>query len=181
MAIKSTVFKFKLNVTDLDRHVYQEFPLSVARHPSETDERMMLRVAAFAMHADDALAFGKGLSNDDEPDLWLKDLTGNILLWIELGVPDPDRLRKACGRAERVALLAYGERSMSVWWDKQREALSRFNNLSILQVSDADYSALGDFAQSGASLQCTLSGDELWLTDGDRTAEIKLDYLMRAD
>lgn len=173
MALKSTVFKVKLNVSDLDRNVYDDFALAVARHPSEKDARMMLRVAAFALHADEHLEFGRGISTDDEPDLWRKDLTGDIELWIELGTPDPARLRKACGRAKQVALYAYGERSFKVWWEKNADALARFENLSVYSVSDLECAGLAALAAPGLALQCTISSGELWLTDGDQSIEIK--------
>lgn len=173
MALKSTVFKVKLNVSDLDRNVYDDFALAVARHPSETDARMMLRVAAFALHADAQLEFGRGISTDDEPDLWRKDLTGAIELWIELGTPDPARLRKACGRAQHVLLYAYGERAFKVWWDKHADALARFENLSVHLISDTECAGLGALAASGLALQCTISGGELWVMDGDQSVEIK--------
>lgn len=177
MALKSTVFKVKLNVSDLDRNVYDDFALAVARHPSETDARMMLRLAAFALHADAQLEFGRGISTDDEPSLWRKDLTGAIELWIELGVPDPDRLRKACGRAQEVVLYAYGERSLKVWWEKNADALARFTNLTVYRITDADGAALANLAASAMALQCTISGGELWLTDGAQSVEIKPERL----
>ena len=98
MAVGAKVHKVELHVSDLDRHHYGTHPLVLAQHPSETDERVMLRVLAFALFADERLAFGRGLSTDDEPDLWRKDLTGAIEQWIELGQPDESRVRKACGR-----------------------------------------------------------------------------------
>ena len=88
MAIKSTIFKIDLQITDLDRNYYQTHALTIARHPSETDERMIVRVIAFALHAHASLEFGKGLSAEDEPDLWRRDLTGTIEQWIEVGLPD---------------------------------------------------------------------------------------------
>ena len=172
MALKSTIFRVKLNVSDLDRDVYADYALSVARHPSETDARMMLRVAAFAAHADEQLKFGRGISTDDEPDLWRRDLTGAIELWIELGTPDPDRLRKACGRSQQVILYAYGERAMNVWWDKHADALERFSNLSVFSITDAHYADLATLAVPGLDLQCTISGGDLWLTAGDRAVEV---------
>ena len=101
MALKATIFKADLHIADMARNYYAEHALTVARHPSETDERMMARILAFALNADERLAFGKGLSDADEPDLWQKDLTGAIEHWIEVGQPDEKRLLRACGRAAR--------------------------------------------------------------------------------
>lgn len=172
MALKSTVFKVRLNLSDLDRHVYEDFSLSLARHPSETDARMMLRLAVFALHADPQLTFGRGISTDDEPDLWRRDLTGAIEQWIELGTPDPDRLRKACGRAQQVMLYAYGERAFAVWREKHAEKLARLANLTVYSVTDEELAALGDLAAPGMELQCSISEGGLWLTDGDRALEL---------
>ena len=108
MALKATVFKVDLQIADMDRNYYQTHALTVARHASETDERMMVRLLAFAMYANDALAFGKGIAADDEPTLWEKDLTGTIEQWIEVGQPDEREIRKASGRARRVIILTYG-------------------------------------------------------------------------
>jgi uncharacterized protein YaeQ len=173
VALKSTVFKVRLNVADLDRNLYEDFSLAVARHPSETDARMMLRIAIYALHADAALEFGRGISTDDEPDLWRRDLTGSVEEWIELGTPDPDRLRKACGRSEAVRLYAYGERAMKVWWEKNAGGLERFANLSVFSIDDAAMSALGSLAAPGLALQCTISGGELWLTTGEESLALR--------
>ncbi len=173
MALKSTVYKFLLNVADLDRQVYGDFPLTVARHPSETAARMMLRVLAFALHASDDLAFGRGISTDDEPDLWRKSLTGEVELWIDLGTPDPERLRKACGRADEVVLYCYGDRATPVWWEKHAAALARLDKLRVYQVSDETCEALAGLAESGAALQCTIEGGEAWLSAGDASLQIQ--------
>ena len=173
MALKSTIFKAELNVADMDRQVYGDFPLTLACHPSETGQRMMLRVLAFALHADERLVFGRGISSDEEPDLWQKDLAGNIQLWIELGTPEPDRLRKACSRATRVILYAYGDRATPVWWDKNRATLARFDNLDIFQVSDSDGRALAAFAAPRMTLQCTVSDGEALVSDGERSLSIR--------
>ncbi len=167
MALKSSVFRLTLQLADLDRQLYRDFPLTVARHPSETDARMMLRVLVFALHADDQLAFGRGISTDDEPDLWLRTLDGTIETWIELGAPDPDRLRKACGRAQRVLLYAYGDRAIPVWLKKHDAALSRLDRLSILQVHDAEMQALAGAFRPGVTLQCTIAEGEALLVSGD--------------
>src|SRR5258708_39391271 len=107
MALKATIFKAELHIADMERGYYQDHSLTVARHPSETDERMMVRLLAFALNADATLAFGAGLSTDDEPDLWRKDLTGSIETWIDVGLPDEKRIRKACGRAAEVLVYSY--------------------------------------------------------------------------
>lgn len=173
MALKSTIFKLDLNIADLDRQYYADFPLTLARHPSETDERMMLRVLAFALNASESLEFGRGISTDDEPDLWHKDLTGSIETWIELGTPDPDRLRKACSRARGVVLYAYGDRAVPVWWQKHGEGLERFKHLEVWQIADADARALAAMARSGLALQCTLSGGEAWLTGAAESLTVR--------
>ena len=94
MSLRPTICKASLDISDLDRQYYANHALTIARHPSETDERMMVRLLAFALFADEALAFGAGLSDSDEPDLWAKDLTGDIDCWIEIGQPDPRIVRK---------------------------------------------------------------------------------------
>ena len=170
MALKSTIFKAELQIADLDRNYYQNHALTVARHPSETDERMMVRVLAFAMYADSALAFGKGLSAEDEPDLWRKDLTGAIELWIEVGLPDEKRIRRACGRARQVVVLTYGGRVADMWWQQNKAALQRQDNLAIINLAAEESRALAALAARGMQLQCTLQEGELWLiVDGENT------------
>ncbi|MCK9388487.1 MAG: YaeQ family protein [Sulfuritalea sp.] len=163
MALKSTIFKVELQIADLDRNYYQNHALTVARHPSETDERMMVRVLAFALYADEALIFGKGLSSEDEPDLWRKDLTGAIDLWIEVGLPEEKRIRRACGRARRVVVITYGGRVADMWWQQNQAALQRPDNLTIINLSAEESRALADMAARGVQLQCTLQEAELWL------------------
>jgi uncharacterized protein YaeQ len=104
MSLRPTIHKASLDVSDLDRQYYATHALTIARHPSETDERMMVRLLAFALFAEDALAFGAGLSDSDEPDLWAKDLTGDVQLWVEIGQPDPRIVRKAVRRARQVVV-----------------------------------------------------------------------------
>ncbi|MBK7017312.1 MAG: YaeQ family protein [Sulfuritalea sp.] len=168
MALKSTIFKAELQITDLDRNYYATHELTVARHPSETDERMMVRILAFMLHADDALTFGKGLSADDEPDLWRKDLTGAVQLWIEVGLPDEKRLRRACGRSDRVVVLTYGGRVAEMWWQQNQAALRKLDKLTVIDLAANETQALAALAQRGMSLQCTLQENEAWLiADGE--------------
>ncbi|MGA1371465.1 MAG: YaeQ family protein, partial [Pseudomonadales bacterium] len=112
MALRSTVYRCALDVANVDLGYYAAHDLTLARHPSETEARLMLRVLAFALHATDAMEFGRGLSSEDEPDLWDRDETGRIRHWIMLGLPDERRLRRAAGRSDRVTLITYGERAL---------------------------------------------------------------------
>ena len=168
MALKSTIFKAELQIADLDRNYYATHVLKVARHPSETDERMMVRVLAFMLNADEALIFGKGLSSDDEPDLWRKDLTGSIELWIEVGLPDEKRLRRACGRSNRVLVLTYGGRVADMWWQQNQTALRKLDKLTVIDLLPEESRALAALAQRSMTLQCTLQENEIWLiADGE--------------
>lgn len=174
MALKATVYKAQVQVSDMDRGHYASHTLTLARHPSETEERLMLRVLAFAMHADDALAFGRGLSTEDEPDLWLKDATGTIEHWIDLGLPDERRFRRAAGRAQRVTLLAYGERAFDVWWQRNRAAVSRLGNVTLWSVPDATVALLASLAGRGMQLQFTIQDGSVSVGDDAHFFELAL-------
>ncbi|MVW71054.1 YaeQ family protein [Bordetella sp. 15P40C-2] len=147
MALRATIYKADLNIADTDRHYYDSHALTIARHPSETDERMMVRLLAFGLHAQDGLAFTKGLSETDEPDVWLKDLTGAIDLWIEVGQPDERRILKACGRAQQVVVYCYGGHASSVWWEGVRNKLERARNLRVMHLPSAQTRELAALAE----------------------------------
>ncbi|HYD95968.1 MAG TPA: YaeQ family protein [Noviherbaspirillum sp.] len=176
MALKATIFKADLQVSDMDRHYYAEHSLTIARHPSETDERMMVRVLAFALHAHEALLFGKGLSTDDEPDLWQKDLTGAIDLWVEVGQPDDKRLLKACGRAAEVVVYSYSSASQ-VWWNQIAGKLARARNLRVVNLPASASQALAALANRTMQLQCTVQEGQVWLSSGDQTVHLELEPL----
>lgn len=171
MALTATIFKADLTISDMDRGYYATHALVLARHPSETDERMMARLLAFALNADEALEFGKGLSSEDEPALWRKDLTGIIELWIDVGLPDEKAIRKACGRAAQVRLYTYG-RGATKWWQDNGTALARPDNLTVYDLPAAATQALALIAQRTMQLQCTIQDGTAWVTDGARTVEI---------
>ncbi|MBL8519382.1 MAG: YaeQ family protein [Betaproteobacteria bacterium] len=171
MALKSTIHKLELTVSDLDRHHYATYPLTVARHPSETSERMMVRVLAFALFADERLEFGKGLSTDDEPALWQKSRSGEIERWIEVGLPDERVLRRASGRAREVVLLAYGGRAVSIWWEANRDACARLKNLRVLEVAPEISAALGDMADRTMAVSATLQDGHLMMATDAATVQ----------
>lgn len=166
MALKATIFKAELQIADMDRSYYATHALTLAQHPSETDERMMVRLAVFALHASEALSFTKGISTDDEPDLWEKDLTGRIELWIDIGQPDEKRIRKACGRARHVHIYCHSGHSAALWWQKHGDALNRFENLSVVNLPSDATKALADLVQRSMQLQCTVQDGQLWMSNG---------------
>ncbi len=172
MALTATIFKINLQVSDTDRNYYAEHLLTMARHPSETDERMMVRFLAFALHANEHLNFTKGLCIDDEPDLWQKSLTNEIELWIDVGLPDERRVRKACNRAAQVFLYLYGGRGADLWWQRNADKLQRFANLCVIEFPEVASKILTNFVQRNMQLQCTVQEGEIWLSGGDLTHNI---------
>lgn len=171
MALKATIFKADLQVADMDHHYYGDHALTIARHPSETDERMMIRLLAFALNADPALAFGRGLSTEDEPDLWRKDLTGAIEQWIEVGLPDERRLLKACARAGEVVVYAYGV--IVPWWKQLGPRLARAANLRVHALDAAACAGLKALVQRTMKLQATIQDGQVWLSDGERSLTLE--------
>lgn len=165
MALKSTVYKARLEVVDVDRHYYANHDLTLACHPSETERRLMLRVVAFALNGHERLAFGRGLSEADEPDLWLKDLEGQIQLWVELGHPDDRTLTKACGRSRQVVVYTYSA-SPHLWWDPLEPRAARWKNLRVLSFDPEDCAALDAMAERSLDLQVTIQDTEVWVRNG---------------
>ena len=174
MAISSTINKVSLNIADMDRHYYQSHELTVAQHPSETDFRFMVRLIAFMVNANERLYFTKGLSSDDEPELWQKTLTDEIELWIDLGQPDEKRIRKACGRAKQVIIYTYDERKAKVWWKQQQEKLQRFRNLKVLHINAQGVESM---VKRTMQLQCNIQDGEIYLNDDESNFTITLDTL----
>lgn len=165
MALKSTIFKAELQLADLDRSHFGEYTLTIARHPSETDERMMVRLLAFALNASETLTFGRGLSaTDDEGDLQDLDATGSIERWIDVGLPDEKLIRRACNRARQVMVLSYGGgRSAEIWWQQTSGKVSGQKNLRVLSLSAEEGKALAGLAERSMRLQCTIQDGVVWL------------------
>ena len=178
MALKSTIFKAEVSIADIDRGYYRDHALTIAQHPSETSERMMVRLLAFALHADDALEFGRGISTEDEPDLWRRDLTGAIEQWIEVGLPDEREVRKACGRARRVFVITYGGRAADLWWQAARGTLERQQALDVREVPVEASRALAAMAGRNMSLQVTIQHGHIMVTDGKASVDLELNILL---
>ncbi|AMO56703.1 hypothetical protein GZ77_03025 [Endozoicomonas montiporae] len=175
MALKATIFKAAIQIADLDRHYYQTHNLTIARHPSETDERMMIRLLAFTLHADEQLSFTKGISTEDEPDLWLKNYSDEIELWVDLGQPDEKRIRKACGRSKQVVLYNYGGNTSDMWWQVNSGKFSRFDNLRIINLSQEQTQQLAEFSQRSMQLNATIQEGHVLLSDGSRSLDLMLE------
>lgn len=177
MALKATIFKAVLQIADMDRSYYHDHALTIARHPSETDERMMARVLAFALHASESLSFGRGLSTDDEPDLWDRDLTGAVGAWIEIGQPDERRIRKACGRADQVFVYSYSASGRNVWWEQNSGTLDRLQNLTVVKLPSTATRELAGLADRNMHLNCTIQESQVWLANEARTVLVEPETL----
>ena len=180
MALNATIYKAALQISDMDRHYYADHAVTLARHPSETDERMMMRLLAFALHAHEHLSFGRGIGVEDEPALWQKDLTGAIDLWIEVGQPDEKSLRQACGRAKQVAVYSYGGRGADLWWEKNRGTLERLHNLTVINLPLEASRALAQLAQPNIQLPCTIQEGQIWMGEGPDSAHLEWTILKAA-
>lgn len=184
MALKATIYKAQLQIADMDRPLYADHALTLALHPSETEERLLVRLLAFALlvpRDDDhgALQFARGLSDTDEPDLWQHDLTGQLVQWVEVGQPDERRLAKACGRAERVSIFAYGP-AVPIWWAGIEQKLARLSNLSVWQIPSDQAQALAALAQRSLQWQVTVQDGSIWVSDGRQSVELSPRSLKRA-
>jgi uncharacterized protein YaeQ len=180
MAIKSTIYKAALSIADIDHAYYADQALTLARHPSETDERMMIRLAALAFQAhklqsvvsgDGNWAFGAGLSDPDEPDVLLRDYTNRIRVWIEVGQPEDKPLAKAASKSDEVIVYCFHHAS-NVWWKGIQNKLTRAEKLSVFQIDSATSKALEKFAERSMQLQATLQDGTLMMSNGADVVEI---------
>jgi uncharacterized protein YaeQ len=176
MALKAIIYKAVIQLSDIDRNVYGDYPMTIARHPSETDERMIIRLLAFALnvpsdtsHGD--VEFAKDMWDADEPALWHKDLTGQIEHWIEVGQPDEKRLLRVASRVGRVSVYSVSS-STPIWWKGIEPRLNRLGNLSVWQIPTDQSRALSALAQRSMQLQVTVQDGAIWVGDGTRSIEV---------
>ncbi len=181
MASNATIHRVELNVADMDRHYYADHSLTIARHPSETEERMMVRLLAFALWADERLEFGRGIGSSDEADLWQRDLTGRIERWIEVGLPDERRIRRALGQADEVIVLAFGGRTVDLWWDKVKRELPRGRRLQVLEVAAQTSDAMVRLAERTMNAQFLVQDGERWLALGEERFPVMLHWRLGGD
>ncbi|SEW31803.1 Uncharacterized conserved protein YaeQ, suppresses RfaH defect [Cognatiyoonia koreensis] len=167
MAQNATVYKVELSVSDMDRHYYETHKLTVAKHPSETDERLMVRILAFALNAHEQLEMTRGLSTDDEPDIWRKSLSGELELWVALGLPSEKIVRQSCGKADKVIVYTYGGKTAEMWWEKIKNGTARFDNLYVSNLSEQETGDLGRLANRAMKLQINIQDGEVMVSVGD--------------
>ena len=169
MAPNATIYRLELQASDMDRHYYAEHALTLAQHPSETPERLMARLIAFVLFADERLEFGRGLSNEEDPALWQRDYGGEIEHWIDLGQPDESRIRKACGRARQVTVVNYGGHAAELWWNRQAATLGKLKNLSVIELDPQAIEAALPLLERSMRLTSMIQDGELQLKN-DRTS-----------
>lgn len=170
MAANSIIHKALINIVNMDKHYYEEHNLTLAQHPSENSLRLMIRLVSFVLNANDTLMFCKGISTDDEPDLWQKSLGDDIEMWIDLGQPDEKRIKKACGRSDNVIIYTFKQNVSSVWFKQIENSLFRFKNLKIVYLNiDGDIESLYNRSMN---MQCTILDNELTLSDDKNSVVI---------
>ena len=177
MALNATMYRFNINLSDLNRSYYDDFAVSVALHPSETIERMAIRLVAYCLHYSSELQFTKGLSTDNEPDIWEKTYSGDILTWIELGLPDSKRLKKACSLSEKAIVYAYGSQALDQWWQQTHAERTRLGNLTIMRLDSDAISRFSELIERGMSLSCMIQDDVVNLSWDDQMLEIPFQEL----
>ena len=165
MALKSLVHKLSLNISDMDRHHYSDYNVTIAQHPSETEHRMMLRILAFALNASENLAFTKGLCADDEPEIWQKSYSDEIELWIDLGLPDEKRLKKACNQSQQAVLYTYGDGDQKVWLEKHQGKFFQHENLTVFSISYEQSQQLIPLAARNMQLSVTVQDGQVWISN----------------
>ncbi len=172
MALKATIYKVNIELANMDLNYYDSLQLTLAQHPSETEQRLMVRLICYILNAHPDLQFGKGVSDEDEAAIWQINYSGEIALWIELGQLDEKRIKKACNKSAKVKLYCYGS-SVNTWWSQTQNALQNFPKLSIEQFDMTTTNALVKLLSRNMEFQCSIQDDQLWLTCGDETLLIE--------
>lgn len=179
MALGATIYKATLEISDLDRGYYGSHNLTIARHPSETEKRMMIRVLAFALYGGENVEFGRGLSAEGEAALWETNDAGDIGRWIEVGNPDNKALRRAAGKSEDVVVLAYDEAKTAAWWASNKGDFGKIGKLTVRMVTDEDAEKLQSIAKRNMRLAATIQDGIVWLADDKVNLELSVKTLLQ--
>ena len=177
MALKATIYKAEITISDTVRHYYNTHSLTLARHPSETEERLMIRLLAFCLFAGENLSFTKGLSTTEEPDLWQKSLSGEIEHWIEIGRPTPERIKKAHGQAQQVSIIGYGGHAAEIWWNDFKQNYKGPQTTKVIAINEEEGPTLNELAHRSMTLQCLIDESSVWLSDDQITCQVNPEEL----
>ncbi|GAW66194.1 yaeQ family protein [Geoanaerobacter pelophilus] len=162
-----------MQLSDLDRQIYEQLQTTIAQHPSETAERLLARLLAYALCFREELVFTKGVGSGDEPDLWSKGPDGRVQLWIEVGLPDTEKLAKSCRHVERAILFAFGS-GLNRWLPQHQAKLASIPNLTVIGLDFGFLSQLAENLQRVISWSLTVTEGNLYLTAGNQTMESAL-------
>jgi uncharacterized protein YaeQ len=173
VALKATILKVQMTLSDMDRHVYQDYSFTVAQHPSETDQRLMIRILTFALNACEGLVFTKGLCAEDEPELWHVSYSDEIELWIDLGLPEEKRLKKASNRSKKVRLYTYGEGAQDTWWQKNAPKINKMNNVEVFSLPFEATQQLAAMLCRGMQLTVTIQDGQVWFSDAENSVLVE--------
>lgn len=171
MAIKPTIYKLSIAISDFNRDYYDSVNLTVALHPSETVQRMMARIVAYCLNAQDNITFTKGLSNIEEPDIWVKTLDDQITLWIEVGEPSPERIKKSSRIAPEVKFYSFNSKS-DTWWKQSKDKVSQFKNVKFYQFDWPQIQLLATFAERSMDWSLSISGDTVYIAAENQECEL---------
>ncbi|GAA6135095.1 YaeQ family protein [Oceaniserpentilla sp. 4NH20-0058] len=164
MALNADIFKVQVHISDMDRHYYQSHALTIAQHPSENDLRMMVRLMAFILNATEELSFTKGLSSQDEPELWQKTLSDEIELWIELGQIEEKRLRQACGKAQKVIIYTYHDKQAEPWYAQMQKSFARQKDLNVYHINSETCEELAKLVTKNMDIQVSIQDGEVFIS-----------------
>ena len=180
MALKPTIYKAQIELADSDRNCFESLSLTLAKHPSETLERMVVRLLAYCLSCTRGLEFTKGISTADEPDLWVHSDNGEIQNWIEVGHPETPRLRKACGRARQVTVYAFAK-STPTWWRLNSEAINALTHLQVWQLDWAEVQAAANLIERTVQLNASIVGGIIYLDNGSASTSVEPKLLCQND
>jgi uncharacterized protein YaeQ len=172
MALKSTIYKARINLSNMNIHHYQDYALTIAKHPSENDLRMMIRLIAFALSAQEEVEFTKGISDDSEPDLWKKNYDGSIEHWIELGLPDERRIRQICAKASKVTIYTYHGNQAIQWFHSVENMVKRFSHLDVIYLSIEEGKSLENLVVKGMDFSISIEDNQLWIANDDERISV---------
>ena len=173
MALKSSVYKANVSLANLNTHYYEDIVLTMALHPSETEERLMYRLLAFLYSAHERLEVTVGLDNPDLPDIWQKNYTGDIEHWIDIGYPDEKKIKKAIGRSDLVSIFNYNSFKAKVWFGKNKSLLEN-KKVQVFHLEEEIQGSLETLVQRSMALNCMIEDNHIFLSNDSERIQINV-------